>query len=112
MRLTRWQVFLARLLFLTYVLFTASYCLLCYIPFTYQQVHVGELLPWVTQLSHWHAILFWPALSAALLTILPDLKGGPSRYLALGFAGSGVLVGAALLIHPLLPNLTNDFSSL
>src|SRR5450631_779935 len=112
MRLTRWQVFLARLLFLTYVLFTASYCLLCYIPFTYQQVHVGELLPWVTRLSHWHSILFWPALSAALLTILPDLKAGPSRYLARGFVGSGVLVGAALLIHPLLPNLTNDFSSL
>ena len=112
MRLTRWQVLLARLLFLTYVLFTASYCLLCYIPFTYQQVHVGELLPWVTRLSHWHSILFWPVLVAALLTILPDLKGGSSRYLALGFAGSAVLVGAALLIHPLLPNLRNDFSSL
>jgi len=112
MRLSHWQVCAARLLFLAYVLFTASYCLLCYIPFTYQQVHLGELLPSVTRLVRLHSILFWPVLAAVLLTILPDLKAGPSRYLARGFAGSGVIVGAVLLVHPLLRHLTNEVSSL
>ena len=112
MRLFHWQILAARLLFLTYVLFTASYCLLAYIPFTYQQVHVGELLPSVTRIAHLHSVLFWPALAAALLTIVPDLKAGPSRYLAWGFTLSGTFTGIVLTIHPLLPNLTNDLSSL
>src|ERR1700730_9179390 len=112
MRVRRWQILTARLLFLAYLLFTASYCLLCYIPFSYQQVHVGELLPWVTRLAHLHSFLFWPALASALFTIRPDLKAGASRYLARGFAGTGLIVGTALLVHPLLPGLTNDGSSL
>lgn len=112
MRLSRCQLLLARLLFLAYVLFTATYCLLAYIPFTYQQVHVGELLAWLTRLVHLHSVLFWPALAAALLTILPDLKSGSARHLSRGFAVAGVLGGVVLLIHPLLPNLTNDASSL
>ena len=112
MKLSRWQIFLARLLFLAYVLFTASYCLLAYVPFTYQQVHVGELLPWLTRLVGLHYLLYWVALAVALITILPDLKGGPSRHLARGLAGAGVLAGIALLFHPLLTSLTNDSSSL
>ena len=112
MRLSPWQFLAARLLFLAYVLFTAAYCLLAYIPFTYQQVHVGELLSWLTRLVHLHSVLFWPALAAALLTILPDLKTGPARHLARGFAVAGVLSGVVLLKHPLLLNLTNDASSL
>src|ERR1700729_4295551 len=102
------QVLTARLLFLGYILFTASYCLLGYIPFTYQQVLVGELLPSVTRLAHMHRGLFWPAFACALWTIVADLKGGPARYLARGFACLGVVAGVALLIHPLLPSLSND----
>src|SRR5208282_4998705 len=83
-----------------------------YVPFTYQQIHVGELLPWLTRLVRLHAFLYWPALAAALFTILPDLKTGPSCYLARVFAGTGVLAGVVLLIHPLLTHLTNDSSSL
>jgi len=112
MKIPRGQIVPARLLFLAYVLFTASYCLLAYVPFTYQQIHLGELLPWLTRLVRLHAFLYWPALAAALLTILPDLEGGPSRHLARLFAGIGVLAGVALLIHPLLTRLANDRSSL
>jgi len=81
-------------------------------PFSYRQVRVGKLLPWVTKLEYLHSILFWPASAAALFSILPDLKAGPSRNLARGFAGFGILAGVALLIRPLLPSLTNDFTSL
>src|SRR5438270_592447 len=110
MRLSPVQIYLARLLFLAYVAFTATYCLLAYLPFTYQQVHVGELLPWLTHLVRIHAVLYWPALALALLTIAPDLKAKSS--LARGFATVGVIAGIALLAHPLLPNLRNDSSSL
>jgi hypothetical protein len=61
---------------------------------------------------HLHSVLFWPALAAALLTILPDLKTGSARHLARGFAVAGVLSGVVLLKYPLLLNLTNDASSL
>ncbi|HMC32422.1 MAG TPA: hypothetical protein VKL99_16420, partial [Candidatus Angelobacter sp.] len=109
-RLSPLQFYLARLLFFAYVAFTATYCLLAYIPFTYQQIHLGGLLPWLTQLVRLQAFIFWPAFALVLLTIQPDLKSG--SYLARTFAASAVLAGIALLIHPLLPNLTNDTSSL
>jgi len=112
MRVSRWQIFLARLLLLAYVLFTGSYCLLAYIPFTYQQIHVGQLLPWLTRLVGMHPWLYWPAFAAAILTILPDLKAGPARHLARGFAVVGVLTGIVLAVHPLLLNLGNDTRSL
>lgn len=112
MQLKRWQFVLARLLFLTYVLFTSTYCLLAYIPFTYQQVHVGGLLPWLTRLVHLHAALYWPFTLAALLTILPDLKSGAARHLSRAFAIASLFAGIALWIHPLLPSLSNDVSSL
>src|SRR4029077_11437589 len=53
---------------------------------------------------------FWPALALALLTIAPDLKA--KKFLSRAFAITGVVVGIALLVHPLLPNLSNDSSSL
>lgn len=112
MRLTRWQFILARSFFLAYVLFTSTYCLLAYIPFTYQQVHLGGLLPWLTRLVHLHALIYWPACVTALLTIFPDLKSGPARFLARGFALATLLAGIAISIHPLLPALSNDVSSL
>jgi glucan phosphoethanolaminetransferase (alkaline phosphatase superfamily) len=112
MQLNRWQFVLARLFFLAYVLFTSTYCLLAYIPFTYQQVHVGGLLPRLTRLVHLHAALYWPFALVALLTILPDLNSGPARNLSRGFAVIGLFVGIALQIHPLLPGLSNDVSSL
>ena len=100
---TRWKVLAARLIFLGYVFFTAAYCLLCYIPFTYQQVHVGELLPWLTRLVHLHALLFWPAFCAALFTVFPESSPGAARKLALGFAFFGIVAGVLLAVHPLLP---------
>jgi hypothetical protein len=112
MQRNRWQFVLARLLFLAYILFTSTYCLLAYIPFTYQQVHVGGLLPWLARLVHLHAALYTPFALAALFTILPDLKSGPARNLARVFAAASLFVGIALLIHPLLPSLSNDISSL
>ncbi len=112
MQLSRWQFVLARFLFLAYVLFTSTYCLLAYIPFTYQQVHVGGLLPWLTQFVHLHAMLYWPFALVALLTIIPNLKSGPARHLSRAFAAAAFFAGIALLIHPLLPGLCNNVSSL
>lgn len=112
MQINRWQFVLARLLFLAYVLFTSTYCLLAYIPFTYQQVHLGGLLPWLTRLVHLHAALYWPFTLVALLTIFPDVKSGVARHLSRAFTVASLFVGIALWIHPLLPSLSNDVSSL
>ena len=112
MPLLRWQILVARLLFVGYILFTGIYCLLAYVPFTYQQIHIGQLFPWLTTLVSWHAALFWPAFVAASMTVMPALKDGPGRYLAWAFAITGALAGILLLFHPFLPNLRNDGSSL
>lgn len=112
MHLQRWQVLIARLCFLAYALFTSIYCLLAYVPFAYQQIHVGQLLPALTALVHWHALLFWPAIAAALLTIIPALQRGPARLLARTFAISALAAGVLLMLHPLLPHLRNDVTSL
>jgi hypothetical protein len=112
MRFARLYLIAARLFFLSYVLFTATYCLLAFIPFTYQQVHVGELLPWLTRFVRLHALIYWPAFAAISCTIWPGHRRVLPRRVAHIFLGLGVLVGLGLLIHPLLPNLKNDSSSL
>ena len=112
MRLPHWQFLLARLLFVIFLFFTASYCLVAYIPFTYQQVVMGELLPGITRIANLHRLLFWPVFAAALATILPDLQAGPARSWARTFAIAGVIAGIALLFHPLLTRLANDVTSL
>ncbi|HEY3927966.1 MAG TPA: sulfatase-like hydrolase/transferase [Candidatus Koribacter sp.] len=112
MQRSRWTVLAARVVFLAYTLFTSAYCLLAYIPFTYQQVHVGELLPLLTRLAHLHALLYWPAFGAALYTILPEHRPGIGRTMALATVPVGLTFGIGFAIHPLLPNLKNDLSSL
>jgi glucan phosphoethanolaminetransferase (alkaline phosphatase superfamily) len=112
MTLPRPLLLLARTAFAVYILLTVGYCLLTYIPFTYQQVNLGGLLPWLTTFTRLHAYLFFAAWAVALLTIVPDLRRGPARPLAFAFAGAGLAGGIALLLHPLLSRLSNDRSSL
>jgi len=112
MRPARLAFFLGRLGYAAFLLMTSLYCLLTFIPFTYQQVHVGELLPWLTAFVHLHSYLYWVALAIVSPTLLADLKAQRSRTATRLFLLVGVAAGGVLLFRPLLANLGNDRMSL
>lgn len=111
MKIPRVVFFMARLCFAIFVLLTASYCLLAYIPFTYQQIHIGGLLPWLSGFVKYHPCIYWAAFLAAALTIWPDLHHSEAKLLSAAFllfyGGSGVV----LAFHPLLAGLENNTRS-
>ena len=98
---------LTRALFAFFFLFTSLYCLLAYVPFTFQQVIKGGLIPQLlvfARIEHW---LYW-----LILIVI---------FLALGWDGTRrlrwfwmvhVAAGIGLVVHPVLPRLKNDASSL
>ncbi|HEY6348669.1 MAG TPA: sulfatase-like hydrolase/transferase [Candidatus Angelobacter sp.] len=101
----------ARLLVAAFVILTAGYCLLAYIPFTYHQVHLGALLPWLSAFARFHPYFYWPAFMAAVVT-LPSLRNSRTRVLSVLFVAVYAAIGAWLLFRPLLARLENDAQSL
>jgi hypothetical protein len=112
MKIPRFLFVTGRLCFLAFVLLTSSYCLLTYIPFTYHQVNLGGLFPWVTTLVKFHPYLYWAALALVALTLAADLEARKTRALTLGFLLLHSAAGIVLLFHPLLAGLGNDRKSL
>ena len=101
--------FLARLLFAAFFLITSIYCLLAYVPFTYQQVVVGQLLPWLTTLVGIHPYLYWGALAVLAPTLLAPWKR--ARKTTIVFLAAMAAGGVALLLHPVLAGLENNLTS-
>jgi hypothetical protein len=95
-----------------FVLMTAGYCILAYIPFSYHWILHGSIASWVRGFGRIHPFLYWLVLWLAVLTIIPDMIAGKTRRLALGFTLVHALVGILLLFRPLLIDLPNDESSL
>jgi hypothetical protein len=102
---------LARLWVAAFVVLTSGYCLLAYIPFTYHQVHLGGLLPWLSAFARLHPYLYWLALPAAAVT-LPSLRNSRTRLGSALFLIVFSVIGVLLLLNPLLIRLENDLHSL
>lgn len=98
----------ARLLFALFFLLTSSYCLLAYIPFTYQWVIKCTLVKWLPVFVQLHSLFYWAAIALAALTLAPDLRRARTRGLSIGFILLHATAGVILLFHPLLSNLSND----
>ncbi|HLJ30618.1 MAG TPA: sulfatase-like hydrolase/transferase [Candidatus Angelobacter sp.] len=101
----------ARLCLAVFVILTAGYCLLAYIPFTYHQVHLGGLLPWLSAFAQFHPYLYWPVFLAAAAT-LPGLRNRGSRLGSVLFLVVYATIGVRLLLSPLLVRLENNLQSL
>src|SRR5215470_14025861 len=108
-----WRIGLvaARLCVAAFIILTAFYCLLAYIPFTYHQIHLGGLLSWVTFFARYHPYFYAAAFILAVLT-LPPLRHENPGLLTITFAVVFGLVGIVLFIHPLLVRLENNVASL
>jgi hypothetical protein len=104
--------FFARMAVAAFYVVSAIYCLLAYIPFTYQQVHVGGLLPWLTAFVRIHPYLNVAALALLVPTVWAELRDTRAKIPTIGLLAASAAGMVALFIHPVLANLTNDASSL
>jgi hypothetical protein len=97
----------ARLAFLLFFLATSAYCLLTYIPFTWEQLVKPEVIRPVAAFAHWHAWFYLAVVAAAIANMTGEM--GRNRILAVMF---GLLAagGVILFVHPLLPRLGGTFS--
>jgi hypothetical protein len=103
---------LSRTLILMFCVMSAVYAFLATSSFTYQQFLRPRVNEWVALFGDWHAVLYWPWLLIALVSLLPELKrAGVTRALAIAFAVIWTGVGVGLAIHPVLPRLVDDHRS-
>ena len=93
--LSRIAFVFARLCVACFAILTASYCLLAYIPFTYYQIHLGGLLPWLSSFAKLQPYLYWPAFFSAVVT-LPTLRNDRTRSLSVLFIAVYGLLGLRL----------------
>src|SRR6266480_2179667 len=63
-----------RLCFCAFMLVTSAYCLLAYIPFTYQWVISFNLVGWLPGFVKFHPYLYWLALVMVGATLVPDVR--------------------------------------
>jgi hypothetical protein len=97
----------ARIGFLLFFLASSAYCLLTYIPFTWEQLVKPEVFRPLVSFAHWHAWFYLAVVAAAIATMIGEM--GRNRILAVlfGLLGAGAVI---LIIHPLLPSLGGAFS--
>lgn len=106
----------ARSAFAGFFLFTSIYCLLAYVPFTYQQIHKGGLLPWLGTFAWMHPILHWLMLGIVMFSMCVDRPAGarvtaPNRKLRLGFLVYLACSGLVMMTTLVLKRLENDIGS-
>lgn len=104
---TPW-VALARFANALYFLLTASYCVLTYSSFAYQQFLRPRLVASLTAFIVWHPLWHWLALGITVLTLRSALERGSSRWLARGYVAVMTALGIVLSWQPVLPSVEND----
>ena len=109
--LARFSLAVCRLLVVLFILLTSIYCLLAWIPFTYQQVVKGGLLPALTVFVKWHSQIYWAILALAAGTLVPDVRRRKTRWLAVTFLAVHFAGGFWLQANPLLAGLHNELRS-
>ncbi|HXI29108.1 MAG TPA: sulfatase-like hydrolase/transferase [Vicinamibacterales bacterium] len=121
--MTRAQVTaVARTLNGIFFLLVSTYGLLVYSPFAYQAFIMPHHSPALTQFAIWSPALYWLALLATIVTLLPQLRpraaagdtGAPDRGSALAWAytAASAIVGIVLVLMQPLPGLTRSAAAL
>jgi hypothetical protein len=98
----------ARVANAAFFLLTATYCLLTYTPFAYQQFIRPHLINWVSQFVVFHHIGYWLALGITALTMLRELPRVRARAIGWAYLVTWGAAGVALLVSPVLPRVEND----
>ena len=96
-----------RLVFVVFCVVKSIYCVLAFIPFTYQQVIESQLVSWTVTFVRFHPWMYWIAFVSAAWTLAEDYRPG-TRALVVGFLAAGAIAGAALVAFPLLATIKNE----
>lgn len=94
-----------------FFLVAATYCLLTYSSFAYQQFIRPHLVASLSDFVVWHHLWHWVMLGATTITLLPELRCTRSRWarwLGWSYLAAMAAVGVAVLIRPVLPAVEND----
>ena len=94
----------SKLAWATYLLLTSLYCLLSFLPYTYQVLIQSPLYPWIPKFRDTHAALSWLA-AVAILATLWKIAG---RAWRLGLILALTAVSLFLTVSPILPQLGNS----
>ncbi len=108
MRLPRFVGILGRALFSVFFLIVSVYCVLAYIPFTYQQVVAGHLFPWLSTFSRVFPFLYWIALALMALSVLPDLFMRDKRLVPLISLSTFAMAGVLFIFWSPVAHLQNN----
>jgi hypothetical protein len=100
-----WTTRFLRLIWGTYLVLTSIYCLLAFLPYTYFALIKAPAYAWMPWFSHYHGILYWPALLGAAAAGWGGRKK-PTDFLLLGALGLG---GTYLVARPFMPSLENNW---
>src|SRR5215470_285682 len=91
---------LVRLSIVVFLLLTSIYCLIAYVPFTYEQVIKFRLISWVTAFAEVHAYAYATAAIALTWTLREALSRPQARWLAGAFVVATIGLAAFFLFHP------------
>jgi hypothetical protein len=93
------------------LLLTSAYCLIAYVPFTYDNMIRFSLIPWVTKFAAIQSWLYAVAVGALVFTMRDALSRPGVRWPARIFAGAQVALAIFIVARPVLPALENDGAS-
>lgn len=104
----RAAVVAARLVLAVFAVLSSAYCLLAYVPFTYQWVISFNLIGWLPAFVRFHPLLFWLVFGLNAASLTADLKREKTKKLVGWFWIASAAAGVGILIHPPLASLQND----
>ena len=99
---------LARAANALFFLLTATYCVLTYSSFAYQQFIRPRMVASLAGFVAFHHLWHWVLLGVTVVTLLPEWKSARGRWLAYTYVAAMLLVGGAMAYRPILPSVEND----
>lgn len=103
-----WWVVVTRVANALFFLLTATYCILTYSSFAYQQFIRPRMVSSLSGFVALHHLWFWVLLGLTLSTLMPEWKSTRGRTVAWTYVGAMAVLGLVLLYRPVLPSVEND----
>jgi|GEM_PF-476442 len=99
---------IARLWVCAFFLLSSVYCVLAYIPFTYQWFITFNLVSWLPLFVRFHPYIYWVVMAMTAVTLVSDLRREETRRLSAGFLLFHAAIGIVLVMRPVLSGIEND----
>jgi Sulfatase len=91
----------------TYFILTSVYCLLAFLPYTFCALIKAPPYAWMPWFVQHQGLLYWSALSAAMIANWKPRTPGNDKRAAFGFSALAI-AGAYVTLRPFLPTLKSD----